>query len=107
MREGYGAALTLELLNAAGGGMPSYLHDEVGSACRTLFTARADAAGDWVSAAAMSPRFAHSRVSGPAAASNYAMVLGYLAGHGVWEHFQTVLTRGVAVAETEEDSTDS
>ena len=34
--------------------------------------------------------------------ANYAMVLGYLASHGVWAHFNTVLTRGIMVSEADE-----
>ena len=34
-----------------------------------------------------------------AALRNYTQVLGYLAQHGAWDHFSTVLVRGVAVSE--------
>ena len=81
---------------------------------RALYTARPDAAATWVHGAAASAQFSHPRVTGPAASAveptggaaslrtNYATVLGYLAQHGAWDHFQTVLTRGVAVSGAEE-----
>ena len=71
------------------------------------------AAAGWVQAATNDPFFSHARVTGPDATlptggnrtnmvANYAMVLGYLAGHGAWDHFTTVLTRGVMVSEAED-----
>ena len=114
VHDGYGAALTLALLNGAGGALPSFVHDAVGTALRALYTARPDAAATWVHGAAASAQFSHPRVTGPAASAveptggaaslrtNYATVLGYLAQHGAWDHFQTVLTRGVAVSGAEE-----
>ena len=59
--------------------------------------------GAWVHAAVASPHFRHERVA-PAggAAANYAMVLGYLASHGAWDHFGTVVVRGVLVSEAED-----
>lgn len=53
-------------------------------------------------AAVASPLFVHPRVASTGGAANYAMVLGYLASHQAWDHFQTVLTRGVVVSESEE-----
>ena len=114
---GGGPKLTLALLNAAGGGMPSYVHDAVTAACRVLFTSQPDVASSWVQAATSSPHFFHPRVTGSDATvptggnrmsslQNYAMVLGYLASHGAWAHFQTVLTRGVAVSEAEDADDD-
>ena len=111
--DGGGAALALTLLNAAGGAMPTYVHDEVGATMRVLYTAQSSAAAGWVQAATNDPFFSHARVTGPDATlptggnrtnmvANYAMVLGYLAGHGAWDHFTTVLTRGVMVSEAED-----
>ena len=115
-QEGYGVALTLSLLNGAGGALPSYLQDSIAAAARTMYTAppsRAAAAG-WVQAAVRSPSFSHARVTGPTHSeeptggskaknvSNYAMVLSYLAENGAWEPFGTVLERGVAVSEVED-----
>ena len=81
--------------------MPAYLQDAVGATAQTLFSAAAsrDAAAAWVQAAVQSPHFAHARVTAPSpsdqptggatsSASNYAMVLSYLARHGAWEHFR-------------------
>ena len=38
--------------------------------------------------------------------ANYAMVLQMLATHQVWDHFATVLVRGVAVSEAEDQDGD-
>ena len=115
-QEGYGVALTLSLLNGAGGALPSYLQDSIAAAARTMYTAppSRDAAAGWVLAAVRSPSFSHARVTGPThseeptggskakSVSNYAMVLSYLAENGAWEPFGTVLERGVAVSEVED-----
>ena len=104
--EGGGAALALALLNAAGGAMPSYLHDEVAEACRALYAHQPGPAGPghgaWVHAAVASAAFSHERVGAGGGAANYAMVLGYLAEHGAWDHFATVVVRGVLVSEAED-----
>ena len=92
--------------------MPSYLHADVAAACRALYTTQPEAAS-WVQAALASPRFEHPRVTGPAAPvptggdrasmlTTFGTVLGYLAQHGAWDHFQTVLTRGIAVSLAED-----
>lgn len=109
-----GMALALGLLNAAGGAMPSYLQDDVALACRTLFTAQPEVGAAWVQAAVNSPSFAHPHINGEKAVvptggnrsmllANYAMVLQYLASHKAWDHFATVLLRGVAVSEAADD----
>ena len=53
-------------------------------------------------AAVASPAFGHERVAAGGGAANYAMVLGYLASHGAWDHFATVVVRGVLVSEAED-----
>ena len=96
--EGGGAALALTLLNAAGGAMPTYVHEEVGATMRVLYTAQSSAAASWVQAATNDPFFSHARVlrtryrPGCDAANGWQphqrgcelcdVVLGYLAGHG-------------------------
>ena len=112
-QEGGGAALALALLNAAGGAMPAYLQDDIAGACQLLYTAQADAGPGWVTAAVHHPNFAHPAVNGPnvvvptggnrgSILANYAMVLQYLATARAWEPFATVLARGVAVSEADD-----
>ena len=85
--------------------------------CRALFESQPEGAPGWVQAAVTSPSFVHPMVTGPnmpvptggtrsTALANYAMVLQYLASHRAWEHFATVLVRGVAVSEAEDQDVD-
>ena len=115
--EGGGAALALGLFNAAGGAMPAYLLDDVARACGEIYTAQPEAGPGWVTAAVHHPSFAHPMVTGPGVVvptggnrgsilSNYTMVLGYLASSRAWEPFATVLARGVAVSEAEDQEVD-
>ena len=95
----------------AAAALSGYMEDGVAAACRALYEkAGVEAAGAWVQAAVAHPSFYNARVTGSEAAvptgggveaakANYVMVLGYLAGHGAWDHFATVLSRGVAVSE--------
>ena len=105
-----GPLIALHLLNGAGGAMPPYLLDEIGLTCKAMYTVHAEAAANWMHQAVNSPNFSHPHVTGPQASvptggnrstvlTNYAQVLGYLAGHGAWEYFNTVLARGVMVSE--------
>ena len=93
--------------------MPAYLQDDIAGACQLLYTAQADAGPGWVTAAVHHPNFAHPAVNGPnvvvptggnrgSILANYAMVLQYLATARAWEPFATVLARGVAVSEADD-----
>ena len=108
---GYGVALCLSLLNAAGGTLPSYLHDELAATMRALYSSRPALAAQWVEAAVALPSLVHPLITDrtgqppPNAEEratrlrNYTQVLLMMATHNVWDHFQTVLIRGVAVSE--------
>ena len=78
-----------------------------------MFTAQAGGASTWMQAAVTRPDFEHPRVTGASAtiptggthatvAATYVQVLGYLASHKAWEHFETVLVRGIMVSEAED-----
>ena len=97
------------LLNAAGGALPAYVADEVGSACRSMYVSLPDAAGGWVQAATASPHFFHPRQRARSVRDR-GQPFGVLrvrdgarlpAGHGAWGR-PDILTRGVAVSESEE-----